>query len=118
MRGLQSRVRVRHDATSNLAGTFVRESPPDIGCLNYNFEISRYVEQCSQIMMNSRRFARAIAKKQQQTRLLRVLNQVAPGCFFDQQVRMNCNSHLNYTDGQHGWATKFGDPFQSGHNLW
>ena len=41
----QSRVRVRHDATSNLAGTFVRESPPDIGCLNYNFEISRYVER-------------------------------------------------------------------------
>jgi len=36
---------VRHDATSNLAGSFVRESPPDIGCLNYNFEISRYVER-------------------------------------------------------------------------
>lgn len=41
----QSRVRVRHDATSNLAGSFVRETPPDIGCLNYNFEISRYVER-------------------------------------------------------------------------
>ncbi len=41
----QSRVRVRHDSTSNLAGTFVRESPPDIGCLNYNFEVSRYVER-------------------------------------------------------------------------
>ncbi|WP_309232678.1 extracellular solute-binding protein [Actinotalea sp. JY-7885] len=41
----QSRVRVRHDATSNLAGSFVRESPPDIGCLNYNFEVSRYVER-------------------------------------------------------------------------
>lgn len=41
----QDRVRVRHDATSNLAGSFVRESPPDIGCLNYNFEISRYVER-------------------------------------------------------------------------
>lgn len=41
----QSRVRVRHDATSNIAGTFVRESPPDIGCLNYNFEVSRYVER-------------------------------------------------------------------------
>lgn len=41
----QSRVRVRHDSTSNLAGSFVRESPPDIGCLNYNFEISRYVER-------------------------------------------------------------------------
>jgi len=41
----QSKVRVRHDATSNLAGSFVRESPPDIGCLNYNFEISRYVER-------------------------------------------------------------------------
>ncbi|WP_412868635.1 ABC transporter substrate-binding protein [Cellulomonas sp. 179-A 4D5 NHS] len=41
----QSRVRVRHDATSNLAGSFVREQPPDIGLLNYNFEISRYVER-------------------------------------------------------------------------
>lgn len=41
----QSRVRVRHDATSNLAGSFVRESPPDLGLLNYNFEISRYVER-------------------------------------------------------------------------
>lgn len=41
----QARVRVRHDATSNLAGSFVRERPPDIGCLNYNFEISRYVER-------------------------------------------------------------------------
>jgi raffinose/stachyose/melibiose transport system substrate-binding protein len=41
----QSRVRVRHDATSHLAGSFVRESPPDIGLLNYNFEISRYVER-------------------------------------------------------------------------
>ncbi|WP_298458007.1 ABC transporter substrate-binding protein [uncultured Cellulomonas sp.] len=41
----QSRVRVRHDATSNLAGSFVRESPPDIGLLNYNFEVSRYVER-------------------------------------------------------------------------
>ena len=41
----QSSIRVRHDATSNLAGSFVRESPPDIGCLNYNFEISRYIER-------------------------------------------------------------------------
>jgi raffinose/stachyose/melibiose transport system substrate-binding protein len=41
----QSAVRVRHDFTSNLAGSFVRQTPPDIGCLNYNFEISRYVER-------------------------------------------------------------------------
>ena len=41
----QSRVRVRHDATSNLAAQFVRESPPDIGLLNYNFEIASYVEK-------------------------------------------------------------------------
>jgi raffinose/stachyose/melibiose transport system substrate-binding protein len=41
----QDRVRVRHDATSNLAGSFVRENPPDLGCLNYNFEIARYVER-------------------------------------------------------------------------
>jgi raffinose/stachyose/melibiose transport system substrate-binding protein len=41
----QDRVRVRHDATSNIAGSFVRETPPDLGCLNYNFEVSRYVER-------------------------------------------------------------------------
>jgi raffinose/stachyose/melibiose transport system substrate-binding protein len=41
----QSRVRVRHDATSNLAGSFVRETPPDLGLLNYNFEIASYVQK-------------------------------------------------------------------------
>jgi raffinose/stachyose/melibiose transport system substrate-binding protein len=41
----QDRVRVRHDATSNIAGSFVRETLPDLGCLNYNFEVSRYVER-------------------------------------------------------------------------
>jgi len=41
----QSRIRVRHDFTSNLAASFVRETPPDIGCQNYNFEVSRYVER-------------------------------------------------------------------------
>jgi len=41
----QDKVRVRHDATSNLAGSFVRERPPDIGLLNYNFEIANYVEK-------------------------------------------------------------------------
>lgn len=41
----QSSIRVRHDASSNLAGSFVRESPPDLGLLNYNFEIARYVER-------------------------------------------------------------------------
>ena len=40
----QSRVRVVHDFSSNLSAGFVRSNPPDLGCLNYNFEIARYVE--------------------------------------------------------------------------
>jgi raffinose/stachyose/melibiose transport system substrate-binding protein len=36
---------VRHDSTSQPAAPFVRGNPPDIGCLNYNFEIARYVER-------------------------------------------------------------------------
>ncbi|UFU07106.1 ABC transporter substrate-binding protein [Ruania halotolerans] len=38
-------VRVRHDSTSNLSGGFVRSSPPDLGCLNYNFEVARFVDR-------------------------------------------------------------------------
>ncbi|TFD25240.1 carbohydrate ABC transporter substrate-binding protein [Cryobacterium lyxosi] len=40
----QSRIRVVHDFSSNLSAGFVRSNPPDLGCLNYNFEIARYVE--------------------------------------------------------------------------
>ncbi|WP_159794162.1 ABC transporter substrate-binding protein [Puerhibacterium puerhi] len=38
-------LRVRHDSTSNLSAGFVRSSPPDVGCLNYNFEVARFVER-------------------------------------------------------------------------
>lgn len=38
-------IRVSHDATSNLHGSFVRNSPPDLGCLNFNFEVARFVER-------------------------------------------------------------------------
>ncbi|PPG48032.1 carbohydrate-binding protein [Rathayibacter sp. AY2B3] len=41
----QSRVRVVHDFSSNLSAGFVRSSPPDLGCLNYNFEVARFVER-------------------------------------------------------------------------
>lgn len=41
----QSRIRVVHDFSSNLSAGFVRSSPPDLGCLNYNFEVARYVER-------------------------------------------------------------------------
>lgn len=36
-------VGVEHDSTSNLSAGFVRHNPPDLGCLNYNFEIARFV---------------------------------------------------------------------------
>lgn len=40
----QDKVRVIRDSTSNLSADFVRNQPPDIGCLNYNLEISAFVE--------------------------------------------------------------------------
>lgn len=42
---VQPGIRVRHDSTSNLSAGFVRSSPPDLGCLNYNFEIARFVNR-------------------------------------------------------------------------
>lgn len=41
----QSRVRVVHDFSSNLSAGFVRSTPPDLGCMNYNFEVARFVER-------------------------------------------------------------------------
>jgi raffinose/stachyose/melibiose transport system substrate-binding protein len=41
----QDRVRVVHDFSSNLSAGFVRSNPPDLGCLNYNFEVARFVER-------------------------------------------------------------------------
>lgn len=41
----QSRIRVVHDATSSLSGSFVRGHPPDIAALNYNLEMGRFMER-------------------------------------------------------------------------
>ncbi len=41
----QSTVRVIRDSTSNLSADFVRNSPPDLGCLNYNFSMVQFVER-------------------------------------------------------------------------
>lgn len=41
----QNRVRVVHDFSSNLSAGFVRNNPPDVGCINYNFEIARFVDR-------------------------------------------------------------------------
>lgn len=40
----QSAVRVVHDTTSDLSAAFARGNPPDVGCLNYNYEIVRFME--------------------------------------------------------------------------
>lgn len=40
----QSRIRVVRDSTSSLPADFVRASPPDLGCLNYNYDMVSYVE--------------------------------------------------------------------------
>lgn len=41
----QSKVRVVRDSTSNLSADFVRDNPPDLGCLNYNFSMVQFVER-------------------------------------------------------------------------
>ncbi|PNI09155.1 carbohydrate-binding protein [Arthrobacter sp. AFG7.2] len=43
--GSQDRVRVLHDMATNLSASFVRSSPPDLGCLNYNLEMARFMER-------------------------------------------------------------------------
>ncbi|WP_260855762.1 ABC transporter substrate-binding protein [Curtobacterium sp. 9128] len=40
----QSRIRVIRDSTSSLPADFVRSSPPDLGCLNYNYAMVSFVE--------------------------------------------------------------------------
>lgn len=37
--------RVVHDIATNLSASFVRHSPPDLGCLNYNLEMARFMER-------------------------------------------------------------------------
>ncbi|BDZ48306.1 carbohydrate-binding protein [Frondihabitans sucicola] len=41
----QARVRVVRDSTSNMSADFVRNSPPDLGCWNYNFSVVEFVER-------------------------------------------------------------------------
>lgn len=41
----QSRFSVQHDIATNLSASFVRDNPPDLGCLNYNLEMGRFMER-------------------------------------------------------------------------
>ena len=41
----QARFTVQHDIATNLSASFVRSSPPDLGCLNYNLEMGRFMER-------------------------------------------------------------------------
>lgn len=41
----QNSFRILHDTATNLSASFVRNNPPDLGCLNYNLEMGRYMER-------------------------------------------------------------------------
>lgn len=41
----QDRFRILHDSATSLSASFVRDNPPDLGCLNYNLEMGRYMER-------------------------------------------------------------------------
>ena len=41
----QARLTVQHDIATNLSASFVRSNPPDLGCLNYNLEMGRFMER-------------------------------------------------------------------------
>ena len=41
----QDQFRILHDISTNLSASFVRSSPPDLGLLNYNFEMARFMER-------------------------------------------------------------------------
>lgn len=41
----QSTYAVLHDIATNLSASFVRDNPPDLGCLNYNLEMGRFMER-------------------------------------------------------------------------
>ena len=41
----QDKYRILHDMATNLSASFVRSSPPDLGCLNYNLEMARFMER-------------------------------------------------------------------------
>ena len=41
----QDQYSVLHDIATNLSASFVRANPPDLGCLNYNLEMGRFMER-------------------------------------------------------------------------
>jgi raffinose/stachyose/melibiose transport system substrate-binding protein len=41
----QGRYRILHDISTNLSASFVRNNPPDLGLLNYNLEMARFMER-------------------------------------------------------------------------
>lgn len=43
--GSQGSYRILHDIATNLSASFVRNNPPDLGMLNYNLEMARFMER-------------------------------------------------------------------------
>ena len=41
----QDKFRILHDISTNLSASFVRSNPPDLGLLNYNLEMARFMER-------------------------------------------------------------------------
>ena len=41
----QGQYRILHDISTNLSASFVRSNPPDLGMLNYNLEMARFMER-------------------------------------------------------------------------
>jgi raffinose/stachyose/melibiose transport system substrate-binding protein len=41
----QDDYRILHDVSTNLSASFVRSNPPDLGLLNYNLEMARFMER-------------------------------------------------------------------------
>ncbi len=41
----QQKYRILHDISTNLSASFVRSNPPDLGMLNYNLEMARFMER-------------------------------------------------------------------------
>jgi len=42
---LQDDYRILHDISTNLSASFVRSNPPDLGMINYNLEMARFMER-------------------------------------------------------------------------
>ncbi|MGO2053823.1 MAG: hypothetical protein ACTH2H_13690 [Glutamicibacter sp.] len=40
--GAQSSISAVHEVTAGLSAAFARNDPPDLGCLNYNYEMARF----------------------------------------------------------------------------